>query len=142
LESDRCSRCDQESRSRQQQKWSEVMPPAQDKSIRRSGLMIFLFAITVLSGCKQRLTNDELRGQALYKTNCSECHEQSQPGLWKAPPKLSGVFQQAKLPDGVPASDQAVHQVIVQGLHTMPAFDGRLKDAEIDQIIAYLHTTR
>jgi len=113
-----------------------------DKSIRCSGVMICMIAFTMFSGCKQRLSDDELRGQALYKTNCSECHEQNQPGLWKAPPKLSGVFHQAKLPDGVPATDQAVHQVIVQGLRTMPAFDGRLKDAEIDQIIAYLHTTR
>ena len=29
--------------------------------------------------------------------------------------------------------------VIIEGLRTMPAFQGRLKDGEISDLIAYLH---
>jgi hypothetical protein len=43
------------------------------------------------------------------------------------------------MPSGAPATDGQVRMVIVDGLRTMPAFQGRLKDREINDLIAYLH---
>jgi hypothetical protein len=57
----------------------------------------------------------------------------------KQPPKLTGLFRSKTLPSGAPATDEQVRMVIVEGLRTMPAFQGRLKDHEVSDLIAYLH---
>ena len=99
-------------------------------------LTLVIFAV----GCKKKLSQGELRGEELYRIHCSECHDQTPEGLLKTPPKLAGLFHSGTLPDGVPANDQKVHEVILHGLRTMPAFNGRLRDDEIDYIVAYLHS--
>ena len=93
-----------------------------------------------LAGCKHQLTADEMQGMKLYNTHCADCHEQTHDGLLKAPPRLEGIFHAQTLPDGVPVSDEAVHDVIRDGLRTMPAFNGRLDETQIARIVAYLHT--
>ena len=81
-----------------------------------------------------------MQGMKLYNTHCADCHEQTHEGLLKTPPRLDGIFRAQTLPDGVPVSDEAVQDVIRDGLRTMPAFNGRLSDAQIARILAYLHT--
>jgi len=98
-----------------------------------------LFLLTSATGCKQRLTAEEAKGAALYQVNCAPCHEETPEGLLKTPPKLKGIFHAATLPDGVPATDEALQAVIVQGVRTMPAFDGRLREEQVRAIVAYLH---
>jgi mono/diheme cytochrome c family protein len=104
-------------------------------------LVVFLAlaAGLTLAGCKKQLTAQELRGQELYRTHCSDCHDQAPEGLLKTPPKLNTISRTGLLPDGAPASDANLHEVIVHGLRTMPAFNGRLKEEEIGSIIAWLH---
>jgi len=92
------------------------------------------------TACKKQLGQDELQGAALYRTHCSACHDDAPEGLLKTPPRLEGIFRHPNLPDGVPATDEAVRSVILQGLRTMPAFDGRLQEQEVQSIIAYLHS--
>jgi mono/diheme cytochrome c family protein len=94
----------------------------------------------LLAGCKHPLSADEMQGMNLYTTHCADCHEQTHEGLLKTPPRLNGIFRAQTLPDGVPVSDEAIHDVIRDGLRTMPAFNGRLNDKEIAQLLAYLHT--
>jgi mono/diheme cytochrome c family protein len=64
------------------------------------------------------------------------------PFLLKEPPKLNGLFATKTLPSGAPATDERVRLTIVEGLHTMPAFKGRLREDEIQNVIAYLHTLK
>jgi len=64
------------------------------------------------------------------------------PDLLKQPPKLKGVFLSITLPSGAPATDEQVERTIIQGLHTMPAFNGRLRRDEIWDLTAYLHTLK
>jgi mono/diheme cytochrome c family protein len=79
-------------------------------------------------------------GHALYVSNCSPCHEANNVLLRKRPPVLTGVFQRATLPSGATASDAQVQVTILQGRGIMPAFQGRLSDRQVKDIIAFLHT--
>lgn len=108
------------------------------------GLSLGLFAGTTLlfwaTSCSKPLTETEQAGKALYEIHCFECHDENDLGLKKVPPKLYGLFSHQNLPDGTtPATDAAVRQVIVYGKRTMPAFNGRLSDAQVAELIDYLH---
>ena len=80
-----------------------------------------------------------MEGQWAYEDNCAECHEQHHPELHKQPPNLHGLFSQKTLPSGAPATDEQVRKTIVEGRNTMPAFDHRLQDKQIDELLRYLH---
>ena len=93
-----------------------------------------------MAACSGPLSESELRGKALYSANCYECHEESPPGLKKTPPRLHDIFSRRVLPDGTtPASDASLRHVILYGQRTMPAFNGRLNEQQIGDLIAYLH---
>jgi len=104
-----------------------------------SAVVYSMFPLSATS-CSRPLTQAESRGQLLYRSHCYECHDESQPELKKAPPALHNVLAHRSLPDGVtPATEENVRQVIVYGLHTMPPFSGRLTDAQVADLIAFLH---
>ena len=99
-----------------------------------------LFVCWLLAACNQPLSQTEADGKDLYEVHCFECHDENQLELKKPPPRLHNLFAQAALPDGVtPATDDAVRQVILHGKRTMPAFNGRLDDQQIADLLAYLH---
>jgi len=113
--------------------------------IRRiSAAVVCVVAWTALlfwtTSCSKPLTEAQEGGKALYELNCYECHEENQLGLKKVPPKLHRMFSHQYLPDGTtPATDAEVRQVIIYGKRTMPAFNGRMSEAQIADLIAYLH---
>jgi cytochrome c553 len=108
---------------------------------RLSPLCVALLIVSILAACSSKTSPraDETRGQALYQFHCAPCHETPPPDLLKEPPKLKGLFNSKTLPSGAPATDEQVQMVIVEGLRTMPAFQGRLQEQEIRDLIAYLH---
>ena len=102
-----------------------------------------LLVVVILTGCSAKGSGaQEDRGQALFQFHCGPCHEMPPPDLLKEPPKLNGIFNSKTLPSGAPATDDQVRKVIIEGLRTMPALDKRLKDDEVRDIIAYLHTLK
>jgi len=98
---------------------------------------LFPFAF-LCSGCGPSASAQ--RGQALFDLHCASCHEDPPPDLKKQPPKLEGLFKAKYLPSGAPATDTQVRKTIVGGLRTMPAFDQRLSDQDLNDLVAYLHT--
>jgi len=82
------------------------------------------------------------RGQELFDLHCALCHEGPTPELKKQPPRLENLFVAKQLPSGAPATDAQVRKTIVEGLGTMPAFDKRLNEQELDDLVAYLHTLK
>ena len=102
-------------------------------------LPVLLLLILILAGCTRSTSRAETRGEALYQFHCAPCHETPPPDLLKEPPKLKGLFNSKTLPSGAPATDEQVRVVIVEGLGTMPAFQKRLQEQEIRDLIAYLH---
>lgn len=110
-----------------------------NSALRRAATACWLGTVAVsLAGCGSA----ERRGEELYELHCAECHEMPNPELKKPPPQLEGLFHAKTLPSGVPATDAEVKKTILQGLRTMPAFDGRLSEDDVKSLVAYLHTLK
>lgn len=80
------------------------------------------------------------RGKATYGRVCAQCHEADNLHLLEVPPKLNHLFRKQTLPSGAPATDQEVEDVIIHGRGIMPAFDQTLSEAQVDDLMKYLHT--
>ena len=104
---------------------------------RCSGIAGAVAVLWVLAGC-----SDRQHGEELFEFHCAECHEQANPELKKQPPRLEGLFHSKSLPSGASATDAQVRKTIVQGLGTMPAFDQRLSENDVNDLIQYLHTLK
>lgn len=94
----------------------------------------------LLSGCSP--SPSAQRGQELFDLHCAMCHEGPTPDLKKQPPKLEGLFQAKTLPSGAPSSDEQVRRTIIEGRGTMPAFDQRLQNKDVDDLVKYMHTLK
>jgi mono/diheme cytochrome c family protein len=103
---------------------------------------ISLIVATSFLGCRARptLTPEQAEGQHLYNTRCAHCHEDNDLGLKKAPPRVHGLFDQATLPSGLPATDQNVEREVLAGKGMMPSFAGRFTQEQMAALLAYLHT--
>jgi mono/diheme cytochrome c family protein len=111
--------------------------------LRASGAVIAALLISAsLISCSETPSESESRGRALFQLHCSPCHDTPPPDLLKEPPKLNGLFTSKTLPSGDPATDEQVRKVIIEGLRTMPAFDRRLQEKDVGDLIAYLHTLK
>jgi mono/diheme cytochrome c family protein len=78
------------------------------------------------------------RGEQLFELHCAPCHVDQPQGLLKKPPNLSGVFSKPSLSSGAPATAAQVRKEIIEDIGTMPAFDGRLSDRDVQDLITYL----
>jgi mono/diheme cytochrome c family protein len=104
-----------------------------------------VFCILLCASCfpsPVRLNPQEAAGKELFELHCAQCHGMPQPDLLKEPPALVGLFASRTLPSGAPATDEQVQRTIIEGLHTMPAFNGRLRRDEVWNLVAYLHTLK
>src|SRR4051812_34838392 len=108
---------------------------------RISLLGAFVLAASLIA-CSKNSNKSEMNGRALFGMSCGPCHDTPPPDLLKERPKLNGLFTSKTLPSGAPATDEQVHKVIIEGLRTMPAFDRRLPEQDVRDIIAYLHTLK
>ncbi|MGA9206558.1 MAG: cytochrome c [Terriglobales bacterium] len=118
-----------------------------NRSSKAAILALALFAgSTGLAGCswfsQTQLTGEAAQGQALFVLHCADCHQGEHPDLRKQPPKLEGLFQSKTLPSGAPATDAQVRKTIIEGRATMPAFDQRLSEKDVDELVKYLHTLK
>ena len=85
------------------------------------------------------MSASELRGQRLFNSTCSTCHhaDSNQP---LSGPGLKGILKKQYLPSGAPANDERVHDTILNGRRSMPAYGQVFDDSQIRDVIAYLHT--
>lgn len=104
------------------------------------GILAFVLFVTILFGCSKGTGDAAMRGHALFNVHCADCHNGTNNDLLKQPPRLNRLFLAKALPSGAPASDSQVRETIIQGRGTMPAFDGRLREEDIDDLLKYLHT--
>lgn len=80
-------------------------------------------------------------GQSLFVNNCALCHGSNaaggnnMPGVGMVPSLRDGAWQ-GKM------SDEQIAAVILNGKGRMPAFKGRLDDAAIKSIVAWLRTQK
>lgn len=99
-------------------------------------------SVACVAGCHSThaLTSQQAEGKHLYDVRCAHCHEDNDLALKKVPPDLHGLFDQQKLPSGIPATDAAVRQNVLYGRGMMPGFNGRFTDEQMASLLAYLHT--
>jgi mono/diheme cytochrome c family protein len=79
-------------------------------------------------------SSDKQHGAALFVDNgCQHCHSIRKNGGTKGP-DLSGV--------GRTLNKTQIRTQILQGGHQMPAFADILKESEVNDLVAYLHSCR
>lgn len=110
--------------------------------------LLSLIALLILSACdaEPRKTDVELglnaqqaAGRRVYDTRCADCHyAYSKRGL--KGPSLNGLFKKQFMTNGIPANDDRVTDIIVMGRAKMPAFQNKLTQQQLDDLMAYLHT--
>jgi mono/diheme cytochrome c family protein len=112
--------------------------------LRIACIALWLAALAMPMACSHQpyLSEDEMQGRALFEDHCAPCHQETHTDLRKQPPKLEGLFQSKKLPSGAPATDAQVRKTIIEGRGTMPAFDQRLSEEDVDDLVKYLHTLK
>jgi mono/diheme cytochrome c family protein len=72
-------------------------------------------------------------GAKVFQSNCGSCHTLSAAGTnGQVGPNL----------DGVSLSASQIESTVRKGRGTMPSFDGKLSDAEIGAVAAYVEASR
>ncbi|MGA9801689.1 MAG: cytochrome c [Terriglobales bacterium] len=106
------------------------------------GLAAFMLLDCERKQPREQPSNAEIEGQWLYDNNCAECHEAPQPDLHKQPPNLHGLFLRKTLPSGAPGTDAQVRKTIIEGRGTMPAFDRRLQEEDVKDLVKCLRNLK
>jgi mono/diheme cytochrome c family protein len=110
--------------------------------------LLSLIAVSILSACdaEPRKTDAELglnaqqaAGRRVYDTRCADCHYAYSKHNLKGP-SLSGLFKKQFMTSGIPSNDDRVTDIIVMGRAKMPAFQNKLTQQQLDDLMAYLHT--
>jgi streptogramin lyase/mono/diheme cytochrome c family protein len=78
------------------------------------------------------------RGENIYWHKCWACHNKYQ----QAAPTLEGLFNQPALITGVPVTEANVAAHIKKGGPGMPSFGTTLTDADVADVVTYLHSEK
>ncbi len=114
----------------------------------RSILSIVASAVVFLFGCEAQvrksdaelgLNTQQASGRRVYDRYCALCHDAYTSRSLKGP-SLLGLFKKQFMPSGTPANDERVREVINLGRSKMPSFGNVLKEQQVDDLLAYLHT--
>jgi mono/diheme cytochrome c family protein len=104
--------------------------------------------IIVLSACdaEPRKTDAELglnpqqvAGRRVYDARCGDCHYAYSKRDLRGP-SLHGLFKRQFMTNGIPANDDRVTDIILLGRSKMPAFQQKLTQQQLNDLLAYLHT--
>src|SRR5713101_3612602 len=79
------------------------------------------------------------RGEVIYYYKCWNCHNDYTRAAGSPAPALKGIFSRTTLVTGDPVNDDTVAKQIRNGSAQMPSFGTALKDADIADLLAYLH---
>ncbi len=110
--------------------------------------MLTLIFLALLSACdtEPRKTDAELglnpqqaAGRRVYDARCAECHYAYSTRNLRGP-SLHGLFKKQFMTNGMPANDERVTDIILLGRAKMPAFQNKLTQQQLDDLMAYLHT--
>lgn len=110
-----------------------------------------MFVATIpLSGRSQTTTRSLAEGKSLYAVNCANCHGDAAQGAIKAGFDISIITERGgKQPPDLTdedwdygSTDEAIFKVIKEGkvATMMPAYKGRLSDAQIQNVTTYIRS--
>src|SRR5271170_2656599 len=93
------------------------------------GLVVFVASVTSLA---------QSSGSDTYKAKCQMCH--GADGLGNTPAGKAMKARPFNAPDVLKESDTDLIAVIRNGKNKMPAFTGKLTDAQIKDVVTFIHT--
>jgi len=85
------------------------------------------------------LNSQQAYGRRVYDARCAECHYAYSKRNLRGP-SLSGLFKKQFMSNGMPANNERVADIILLGRAKMPAFQQKLTQQQLDDLLAYLHT--
>lgn len=95
-------------------------------------LLLFVAALNVFA------EGDAANGRILFRT-CAGCHNVATDER-KMAPSLRTLFGKVTLRNGKHVDDENVRAIVLDGYNGMPPFRYSFRPAEIDDLMAYLHT--
>ncbi len=78
-------------------------------------------------------------GRRIYDQHCIRCHE-PYSGRELQGPSLKGIFKRQYFPNGMPANDDRMTDIVMFGRAKMPQFRGTITPDQMQALLAYLHT--
>ncbi len=86
------------------------------------------------------LNEQQAAGRKIYDAYCDRCHEPySRKG--KQGPSLRHMFKNPYLEmSGLHANDDRVREIILYGRSKMPAYNEKMTQEQLNDLLAYLHT--
>jgi mono/diheme cytochrome c family protein len=86
------------------------------------------------------LNPQQAAGRRLYDNYCDRCHE-PYSSRGKKGPSLKGIYKRQYMElSGLPVNDERIGDIIKNGRTKMDGFGNVMTDAQIKDLIAYLHT--
>ena len=107
-----------------------AQPPAASNDLQRS---------VKVYGYDAAATSGATRGEVIYYYKCWNCHNDYTRAAGSPAPTLKDVFKRTQLVTGDPVNDDTVAKQIRNGSPQMPSFGTTLKDADVADLLAYLH---
>jgi virginiamycin B lyase len=107
---------------------SQAQPAEPAKDYDQRALAIYEFRKAAQSGPH--------RGQEIYYYKCWMCHNELAQG---GAPKLVGLFKRETLVTGASVNDESVRNQIRNGSPNMPAYKYALNDADLNDLMSWLH---
>jgi cytochrome c6 len=98
----------------------------------RMALVVFFFAAA--------LRADSLDPAASFKTNCAACH--GADGRGQGPMGKALHVKDLASDDVQAQSDQDLKKIIAEGKGKMPAYKGKLADADIAALVTFIRSLR
>jgi cytochrome c6 len=97
----------------------------------------FIALLVVLQAATAVAASQDQSGRSLFNSTCASCHGQNGTptavGKSLNAPDLGSKAVQTR-------TDAELQQIIANGKGNMPPFNGRLSDAQINSLVAYMRT--
>ncbi|MBS1820917.1 MAG: cytochrome c [Acidobacteria bacterium] len=108
---------------------------------------VLLMLVCALAGCKAlppptplaQLNAQQMHGHAVFQANCARCHS-DRTDTPLSGPALRGIFKKEYLASGAAATDERVSATVLRGRNMMPPMAGQIDQADLNDLLAYLHT--
>ena len=91
----------------------------------------------VFGQAKKAAAGDATKGQDVFESNCSVCHNADSTEK-KTGPGLKGLFKKEKLNNGKKPTEANIRAIINTGGNGMPSYSDMLTDDEKNDVVAYL----
>jgi cytochrome c6 len=101
-------------------------------------LAIRAAAIVLVLSVASRLSSAQTGAADTYKSKCVACH--GPDGLGNTPVGKAMGVKPYNAPDVLKLSNADLTTIIKSGKNNMPAFNGKLTDAQIKDLLGYIHT--